>query len=283
MNYLFVLKKQKVIFLTFTFYLLTNIAAQAQYKENTEFGLVSGASYYLGDLNQTHFNQPAAFGGLIIRKNIDNRFVYKAQAMYLGLTSDERESGDTISESRGLHFKSSLYELSGNIEFNFLPYEMGNPLYNWTPFIYTGITLFHHNPQAENKNGEWIDLQPLATEGQGTTMFPDRKEYSLIQFAIPMGGGFKIAVNESFNIILEYGARKTFTDYLDDVSTTFVGGGTDPYPIEMSGQAQEMSDPLQTHVKGDERGDPAKKDWYSFIGVTLSFKINDNTPGCSYD
>lgn len=209
--------------------------------------------------------------------------MYKAQAMYLGLTSDERESGDTISESRGLHFKSSLYELSGNIEFNFLPYEMGNPLYNWTPFIYTGITLFHHNPQAENKNGEWIDLQPLGTEGQGTTMFPDRKEYSLIQFAIPMGGGFKIAVNESFNIILEYGARKTFTDYLDDVSTTFVGGGADPYPIEMSGQAQEMSDPLQTHVKGDERGDPAKKDWYSFIGVTLSFKINDNTPGCSYD
>ena len=58
-----------------------------------------------------------------------------------------------------------------------------------------------------------------------------------------MGGGLKIAVNESFNIILEYGARKTFTDYLDDVSTTFVGGNGSKYPKEMSEEAKEMSDP----------------------------------------
>jgi hypothetical protein len=264
--------------------------ATAQYKENTEIGLLGGVSYYLGDLNTTHFFQPSPAAGLVIRKNIDERFSYKAEALFLPLQSDERDSKDTIAFNRRLHFMSSVFELSGQIEFNFLPYESGNPLYTWTPFIYTGISIFHHNPQAENSatNGEWVNLQELGTEGQGTTLFPDRKEYSLIQFAIPMGGGVKIAVNKSFNIILEYGARKTFTDYLDDVSTTFVGGNGDPYPIEMTDEAIEMSDPISllypdlTHSKGDQRGNPDKKDWYSFAGITLSFKLNNNTKGCDY-
>jgi len=253
-----------------------------QFKPNTEIGLLLGASYYLGDLNTTHFNESLPAGGLVIRRNIDKRFVYKAEIMYLNLASDERNSEDTIAKNRGLHFRSPVYELSGQLEFNFLPYEPGNPLYTWTPFIYTGISLFHYNPQAENKNGEWVDLQELGTEGQGTTAWPDRDKYSLIQFAIPIGGGVKIAFNESFNIILEYGIRKTFTDYLDDVSTTFVGGNGTAYPIEMQNQENsiEMSDPRETHFSGDERGNPNKNDWYSFAEITLSFKLNNNTKGC---
>ncbi len=251
-------------------------AKAQQFKPNTEIGLLLGASYYLGDLNTAHFNQPLAGAGLIIRKNIDQRFVYKAEIMYLNLKSDERESEDTIAYNRGLHFRSPVYELSGQLEFNFLPYQPGNPLYTWTPFIYTGVSLFNFNPQAEDSTGQWVDLQELGTEGQGTTTFPDRDKYSLIQFAIAMGGGVKIAVNESFNIILEYGARKTFTDYLDDVSTTYPGAGVSG----MSPEAQAMSDPTGTHLKGDQRGDPDKKDWYSFAGITLSFKLNNNTKGC---
>ena len=81
-----------------------------------------------------------------------------------------------------------------------------------------------------------------------------------------------------FNIILEYGIRKTFTDYLDDVSTTYPGpnAGAAPqaqWPYVMSPEAQEMSDPTRTHELGEERGDPNKNDWYSFAGITLSFKI----------
>ena len=261
--------------------LVFGLTAKAQqFKPNTEIGLLLGASYYLGDLNTAHFNQPLAGAGLIIRKNIDQRFVYKAEIMYLNLKSDEKESEDTIAYNRGLHFRSPVYELSGQLEFNFLPYQPGNPLYTWTPFIYTGVSLFNFNPQAKNGNGEWVDLQELGTEGQGTTTSFDgntREKYSLIQFAIPMGGGVKIAVNESFNIILEYGARKTFTDYLDDVSTTYPGAGVSG----MSPEAQAMSDPTGTHVNGNQRGNPNnKKDWYSFAGITLSFKLNNNTKGC---
>ena len=275
-------------FIVFFVFVLFSLNLNAQYyKKNTEIGLTAGVSYYLGDLNKQHFFQSKPGAGIIIRRNIDNRFSYKASALFLSLYSDERESSDTIAQSRMLHFKSNIYELSGQLEFNFLPYESGNPLYTWTPFVYTGISLFHFNPKAENKNGEWVELQPLGTEGQETTTFPDRKRYSLMQFSIPMGGGVKIAVNESFNIILEYGIRKTFTDYLDDVSTTYPGPNINnsQWPVEMTNQAQELSDPTnnpQINYAGRERGNPDKKDWYSFTGITLSFKLKNNTAGCDY-
>ena len=269
-------KHRIILLLIVTFAFSFSTEAQ-QFKPNTEVGILLGTSYYLGDLNTTHFNQPLPAVGLIIRKNIDKRFAYKAEVMYLNIQSDERYSEDTIAKNRGLHFKSPIYELSGQVEFNFLPYQPGNPLYTWTPYVYTGISIFHFNPQAENRSGEWVDLQPLGTEGQGTTLFPEKEKYSLIQYSIAMGGGFKIAVNPSFNIILEYGVRKTFTDYLDDVSTTYSGD-----ILSMTNEATYMSDPSGSHELGEQRGNPDKKDWYSFAGITLSFKLNNNTKGCDY-
>ena len=256
--------------------------ANAQYKENTEVGFIGGASYYLGDLNTTHFNNSLPFGGIVIRKNIDRRFSYKAELLYLNIAADDRvDATDTIAINRGLHFRSSVFELSGQIEFNFLPFEAGNALYTWTPFVYTGLSFFHFNPQAENKDGLWVNLQELGTEGQGSTSFPERKKYPLTQLAIPLGGGLKIAVNPSFNIILEYGVRKTFTDYLDDVSKTYplTNGGD---ISDITNATYEMSDPNGTHISGDQRGNPDKKDWYSFVGITLSFKLNNQTKGCDY-
>ena len=256
--------------------------ANAQYKENTEVGFIGGASYYLGDLNTTHFNNSLPFGGIVIRKNIDRRFSYKAELLYLNIAADDRDDAtDTIAINRGLHFRSSVFELSGQIEFNFLPFEAGNALYTWTPFVYTGLSFFHFNPQAENKDGLWVNLQELGTEGQGSTSFPERKKYPLTQLAIPLGGGLKIAVNPSFNIILEYGVRKTFTDYLDDVSKTYplTNGGD---ISDITNATYEMSDPNGTHIAGDQRGNPDKKDWYSFVGITLSFKLNNQTKGCDY-
>jgi len=281
-SYILPVQKIKTLFIL-TAFIALGFNANAQYKENSEVGFIGGVSYYLGDLNTTHFNSSKAMAGIVVRKNIDRRFSYKAELMYLNLSADDNDDPtDTIAVDRKLHFRSPVFELSGQIEFNFLPYETGNALYTWTPFVYTGLSFFHFNPQAENKNGQWVNLQELGTEGQGSTSFPDRSKYALAQFAIPIGGGLKIAINPSFNIILEYGVRKTFTDYLDDVSTTFVGGNGEPYPLEMTRDAIELSDPISTHSTGDQRGDPNKKDWYSFAGITLSFKLNNNTKGCDY-
>jgi hypothetical protein len=280
-SYILSVQHIKTLLILIAFFVFSFVGKAQQFTPNTEVGILLGTSYYLGDLNTTHFKNVLPAGGLVIRKNIDRRFSYKAELLYLNLTADDRNNPtDTIALDRGLHFKSPVYELSGQIEFNFLPYEPGNPLYTWTPFVYTGISFFHFNPKAENKDGLWVDLQELGTEGQGTTSFPDRSKYALAQFAIPFGGGLKIAVNPSFNIILEYGVRKTFTDYLDDISKTYPGN--EVLLPEYGNASNEMSDPTGLHDPGDQRGNPNKKDWYSFAGITLSFKLNNNIKDCDY-
>ena len=95
-----------------------------------------------------------------------------------------------------------------------------------------------------------------------------------------MGGGFKIAVNKTFNIILEYGIRKTFTDYLDDISTTYPGVNLK----EMSLLGEEMSDKSSNgpQAKDFQRGNSKDNDWYTFTGITLSFKIIYEKERCNY-
>jgi hypothetical protein len=94
----------------------------------------------------------------------------------------------------------------------------------WTPFAYAGIAVFRHNPQAQVPGndlfgqpfanaGEWVNLQPLKTEGQS---------YNLFQFAIPFGAGVRFRLADQMDVSLEFGFRYTFTDYLDDVSSNYV-------------------------------------------------------------
>ena len=183
-----------------------------------------------------------------------------------------------------------------------------NPL-GFGLYVFGGVGGFYFNPKGDF-NGVTKDLWQLKTEGQGIYIpgtpeydswyvsyetpsgeildykdyaFPHGESYQRLAICFPLGFGFRKSFHSLAGIKLEGGFRYTRTDYLDDVSTTFVGGSIDPYPVEMSTQAEQMSDPLGTHQKGDERGDPARKDWYSFLGVTLSFTVNDNTPGCDYD
>jgi hypothetical protein len=86
--------------------------------------------------------------------------------------------------------------------------------------------MFKFRPQAqyESPNGStrWVDLQPLRTEGQGMMEYPDRKPYKLTQLEIPMGFGAKYYMSDNTYIGFEILHRKTFTDYIDDVSTTYV-------------------------------------------------------------
>ena len=265
-------------------FIASSFNISAQYKPNQEFGVLGGTGYYLGDMNSTHFNNLRIAGGITYRKNFDRRFSFKSSALYTNIYADDANSSDPIKVNRNLSFKSDIIELSGQVEFNFLPYETGNSLYSWSPFVFIGASIYNHNPKAEASDGQWYSLQELGTEGQGTTAFPNRKKYALTQLSIPFGGGVKIGVSENFNIILEYGLRKAFTDYLDDVSTTYVFD-KGKWPTDMSLLAQELSDRnLSGSLMQNEmaRGDDTKNDWYSFSGITLSFRIKGNTKGCDY-
>ena len=267
------------LLLAVLFLFISTTESNAQYKPNQEFGILGGSGYYIGDMNPTHFNNSRIAGGITYRKNFDRRFSFKSSALYTNVYADDKNSNDAIKENRNLHFKSDIIELSGQIEFNFLPYETGNSLYSWTPFIFTGVSIFNYNPKAEASDGQWYNLQELGTEGQGTTSFQDRKKYSLTQLSIPFGGGVKIGVSDNFNIIFEYGLRKTFTDYIDDLSTTYAG-----IPSEFTNIAIELADQSidGPQIAGVARGDETNKDWYSFSGITLSFRLQGNTKGCNY-
>ena len=194
------------------------------------------------------------------------------------IDADDRNSDNPVRLDRGLHFRSQIQELSSQIEFNFLPFETGSVLYNWTPFIFGGISLYNFNPQAENSNGQWVDLQPLGTEGQGTTAYPDRKKYSRTQIALPMGGGVKYTLNDRLNIMLSFSGRKTYTDYLDDVSTTYPG-----IPTEFDAASIEMSDPTYSHSKDEQRGNDLEDDWYFYTGISITFRLNNSSVGCDYE
>lgn len=267
------------LLLAVLFIFISTTESNSQYKPNQEFGILGGTGYYIGDMNSTHFNNLRVAGGITYRKNFDRRFTFKSSALYTNVYANDENSKDAIKVNRNLKFKSDIIELSGQIEFNFLAYETGNSLYNWTPFIFTGVSIFNYNPQAEGSDGQWYDLQELGTEGQGTTSFPNRKKYSLTQLSVPFGGGVKIGVSDNFNIIVEYGLRKTFTDYIDDVSTTYVG-----IPSEFTNIAIELADQSidGPQLAGIARGDETNKDWYSFSGITLSFRLQGKTKGCNY-
>lgn len=250
------------------------------FAQRSEVGLLGGGSYYIGDLNPTKqflMTRPAA--GILYRYNFNPRFAFKGNFFYGTVAADDAVS--KFNKDRSLSFKSHVSDFSAELEFNFLPFVPGNSKFPWTPYVFAGISLFKFNPLGFYQ-GKWIELQPLHTEGQGTTIYPDRKPYSLTSFAIPFGLGVKYNFWRTYSLGFEYGLRKTFTDYLDDVSSTYAD------PRVLSSQngpvAAYFGDPSKTPGDitniGMQRGNSQNKDWYSFFGITISSKIRFKGETC---
>jgi hypothetical protein len=128
----------------------------------------------------------------------------------------------------------------------------------WTPYAFIGVAGFLHNPQALapatdllggalTEAGQWVDLRPLGTEGQYSTLEPTDansgiKPYSKIQAAIPFGLGARFKLGELTDLWIDFGFRYTFTDYLDDVSKNYVDLGVlnNPLAKAMSYRSNEL-------------------------------------------
>jgi len=270
--------KKNIILILFLF-LLSGIS----FGQRSEIGLFGGGSYYLGDLNPSkHFNLTKAAGGFLYRYNLTPRFAFKLNVLYGTL-----EGSDAITRfdaNRNLYFKSPILDFAGEIELNFFNYVTGNKKMMLSPYIFAGICIFHFNPKAQDTlGGKWWDLQTLGTEGQGTSMYADRKPYSLTQLGFPFGIGVKYSLTQKICFGVEWGMRKTHTDYLDDVSTTYA----DPVILaaENGPQAAYFGDRSIDHTsdhKDLQRGNPATKDWYSFAGIFLTVKLTKKQPCGSY-
>ncbi len=241
-----------------------------------EVGLMIGGAYYIGDLNpRKHFNltQPAA--GVFYRFTPNYRYAFRGGITWGNVMGDDSQSDDADQLQRNLNFKAQIIEFNAIAEFNFLEYRISNDKYKFTTFLFLGIDVFNFKPRAQVGN-YWLELQPLRTEGQA-------KPYKLTQVSIPFGIGAKMNVSKKVGIGLEWGPRKTFTDYLDDVSGTYPDPLITPFISGKSASLSDRSKNAGSNVN-EQRGNPRTKDWYFFFGITLNIKLNFKAPPCyAYD
>lgn len=184
--------------------------------------------------------------------------------------------------NRNLSFHSFVYEGYGTIDFYPMTFfDRTTGIYQVAPFVSAGIGLLHFNPKTM-LNGEEIDLAPLHLEGQGFPEYTQRKPYSLVQFYIPLVIGVKYFVNNKYALSAGIRIRQTFTDYMDDISTTYIDPSLfDKYlsPDEAILAKQLFSRSLQPwKVKPDiEKAHTKDKDGYMDVFLTFSMRIGSNT------
>lgn len=268
----------KQLLTVLSFVLIFQLNASAQF---FELGAFFGTSNYQGDL-VPEIQVPNEYYptlGLFGRYNFTSRISLKAQ-FYKGTIAGGDEYSDTESGrlDRNLSFESNIYEFGLQGEISLFKYNVFDKKRNITPYAFAGIAGFRFNPRGIYK-GKWHELQPLGTEGQGLPGY--EKKYSLTQISIPMGGGIKFAFNRLASVGIEAGLRKTFTDYLDDVSGTypdmnllFEARGEEA--VALSYREFDINKALTKNPVGDKRGNPDALDWYFFGGITISVNLNQD-------
>lgn len=210
--------------------------------------------------------------GVHLRKNLNQRFALRGQLTYGTLSADDKLSTSPFQQNRNLNFTTELYEFAGTIEFNFLPYDALDSKHPFSPYTFVGLSIFRFNPETDLE-GNVYELQPLATEN---------KDYSLTSVGLPFGFGFKLALTDRFILSADWGMRRTFTDYLDDVSTIYPAQGTlQGLSEDMSDRSLEQSSPDGTNWE-TQRGNSRTKDWYSFAMVSLSLRIGPKKGSCKH-
>jgi hypothetical protein len=253
-----------------------NVATKANF---IEFGLMGGTMVYQGDLSHNYFfynNYKVAYGAYIaypLKDRVSARVMYNkgyiAGADSVGL--------DPEIILRNLDFFSDIHEFSILADFYLLKFNSLSDNASFSPYISTGLTVFHFNPMAHLFDTVY-ELQPLGTEGQGTSVFPDRKPYWRTQVAVPLEIGFKYTPTRAIGIAIAGGVRVTFTDYLDDVSRSYVNAealisenGMVSYLL--SNRTWEVSEDGLPKVLTNSsiRGGANSNDYYGWIGVTLSY------------
>ena len=254
---------------------LSAINIQAQ---NFSVTVAAGASNYQGDLQDKKYTfqeaHPAfGFGGLY---EITSNLSARASVTFGTVSGNDKTSDNTYILQRNLNFTSPITDVQFGLEYNILNLYQ----HRLTPYIFAGISVFHFDPWTIDDSGHKVYLQPLGTEGEG--FYDGRQKYALTQVAIPFGGGLKFAITDNVRIGVEVGLRKLFTDYLDDVSTTYVDknlllANNGPEAVELAFRGNELNTGLTYPPAGTIRGDAKSKDWYYFTLVTLAFRISSPT------
>lgn len=182
---------------------------------------------------------------------------------------------------RNLQFRSRVQDLLLLAEIHPVPLFGAETHSLFSPYIVGGIGLFRFNPQAKIRD-QWVDLQPLSTEGQGFREHPERAPYKLVQLSFPIGFGLKYEPSALVNLRFEVLYRVLLTDYLDDVSTSYIDpdhfySNLEPKAALLAATASDRSGELRPGVRmtaGAIRGNPGNRDAYFTCSMKLGVYIN---------
>ena len=260
--------------------LITSTIAFISNAQHGEIGIFAGASLYQGDLTPgiVSIQSPNIAYGLFGAYTPIDRFTIKGSFYRGRIAADDADQKNAKLRERNLSFRSNITEVGLRGEFNILGFQPADMYTPFSPYFFVGLAATHHNPKAEYQ-GEWYELQPLGTEGQGIIGYIPK--YDRVIVAIPYGGGIKYALSEHFTVGFELGVRKTFTDYLDDVSTTYVDPQTllnsssqGDLILALSNRTGELlgGEPIQFE-EGSVRGNPDNDDAYLIGGFSISYNI----------
>jgi hypothetical protein len=250
----------------------------AQFYSAQEYGMFVGGSQYFGDLNPSlGFKTVNVAAGVFFKQHINPYIAVKGSVLGTKVAYSDHLSTNAFQRLRNLDFQSYIIEASVVGEFNFVWFETGKPGRRSTPYLLLGVGAFYYDPFTYY-NGNKYRLKPIGTEGQNNNNFKDRR-YNNFSFSIPVGVGYKYWIKPGMNVGIELSNRFTFTDYLDDVSKTYIGDHyfpSNPLNPTSSNALQDRSklpNDQRLGTAGKQRGDRISFDQFFIAQISLSFQL----------
>ncbi len=235
--------------------------------QETEVGVWLGMANYFGDLNPVFSHKEMRWaGGAFYRYNLNPRMSVRA-----GLNYGRIKATDAVikkvpyPQTRNLSFESDILEMAVTYELNFFRYQPAKGKI-FTPYIFVGVGVFYFSPFTRI-NGNKTFLQQVGTEGQNTP-FGEENKYARYSVSIPYGGGIRYAINRNWGINAEVSARRTFSDYIDDVSSNYID------PEVLGSITADIADQsAEGLLPGKQRGTAKDVDRFIFYGVAVTYTI----------
>lgn len=214
-----------------------------------EIGGGLGVGTYTGDIiRRIDPRQIGLQGTLFGKRNFDNVWSLRvALSSSILQAEDSLRPLDPAARIRDGRFRGGVIEGSAVMEFNFLDFLRNDSEFRWSPYAFFGLGFSHFIMKGN------------------TYQFLVSERYNLNSVVIPFGGGVKYRLNDRWTLAAELGFRPTMTDFLDKIDST----------LPAIPRYQQPTDPTtgQTPPYGVNFGNPNTKDWYYFLGLTLSYTI----------
>lgn len=254
--------------------------------QHIQLGLFAGGANYLGDLQDKAYDLNMA--RLTIGGNaaylINNKIAIRGSVLKANIAASDALARNPSNVRRNLSFATRVYEVSIVGKYSFL--DLSTSFF--TPYITGGLAGFRFNPYAFASDGSKQYLMPLSTEGQGLPQFPDQKKVNMWQMSLPFGAGLEFKLSDYFTAEIELAYRKTFTDYLDDVSQSYINPSIllaerGPRAVEMAYRGGELPGGNPTFPReGTSRGNPNAKDWYYTTVIRLNYLFGGRDGGSQF-